>query len=420
MKAFKVKKLYTGIMAQCVENAVVIVDGENIKEIAAPEEFEAMNKNGRIELLDYSDCCMMPGLIDCHVHLMFPGNNTWGNVFGEYFVRDWSEGEINIMAFRNAMTALSQGVTTLRDCGALNNAALNVKNAIKNQRVTGPDILTSGAPLTCTGGHCNYMGGEADGPWEIRKKIRQQQKAGADFVKLMGTYGGTIGVTKTLTFSDEEVQAAIDEAHLRGMKIAVHSCTFEMTEKLSKMNVDTIEHTVFCDVNGPQRGAAEEVVQRIADKGMYVDHTVCCVKGALDTLGRLVESGTATREEKESYQSYVDYDRLTVEGFKFQAERGVKYIVGTDAGWRAASFKDSYYDNLYVMERNGASSMELIHASTLRSAIALGIDKTTGSIEAGKQADMLLLRKDPAEDIAEAIKKPDFVVKKGTFVSYTE
>ncbi len=420
MKAFKIKKLYTGVMGQSFDNVVVIVDEEVIKNVVLNSEFEAMNREGNIDVVDYSEYYMMPGLIDCHVHLMFPGNNTWGNIFGEYFVRDWAEGEINIMAYRNAMTALSQGITTLRDCGTLNNAALNVKNSIKNQRIVGPDILTCGAPLTCTGGHCAYMGGEADGPWEIRKKIREQQKAGADFVKLMGTYGGTMGVTKTLTFSDEEVQAAIDEAHLRGMKIAIHSCTFDMTEKLSKMNVDTIEHTVLCTADSSKNILDEEVVQRIVDRNIYVDHTICCVKGQIESLGRLVEAGTASFAERESYNSYINYDKLTVESFRFQVERGVPYIVGTDAGWRAAGFKEGYYDNLYVMEHNGADSMELLHASTLRSAVALGIDKTVGSIEAGKQADMLLLKKDPADSIAEAIKKPDFVIKKGKVVSYNE
>lgn len=417
MKAIKVKKLYSGQIGSALDNAVAVIDGEKIRDVLTDEEFKKSDRYSQVDLMDYSDYYMMPGLIDCHVHLMFPGNDSWGNVFGEYIVRDWTEGEINIMAFRNAMTALAQGITTLRDCGTLNYASINVKKAIKNQHITGPDILSCGAPLTCTGGHCHYAGGEVDGPWEIRKKIREQQKAGADFVKVMGTYGGTIGVTKTATFSDEELQAAIDEAHLRGMKIAVHSCTVEMTEKLSRLAVDTIEHTVLCNADCSKNNLDIELVQRIIDNNIYVDHTICCVKGAIAMFGQLVKAGIATEEEEAGYYSNLNYDRLTVESFKFQAGKGVPYIIGTDAGWRAADFKTSYYENLYVMERNGAGSMELIHASTLRGAKALGIDEHVGSVEKGKQADLLLLKKDPAADIAEATKNPEIVIKKGEMIN---
>lgn len=417
MKAIKVKKLYSGQIGSALDNAVAVIDGEKIRDVLTDEEFKKSDRYSQVDLMDYSDYYMMPGLIDCHVHLMFPGNDSWGNVFGEYIVRDWTEGEINIMAFRNAMTALSQGITTLRDCGTLNYASINVKKAIENQHITGPDILSCGAPLTCTGGHCHYAGGEVDGPWKVRKKIREQQKAGADFVKVMGTYGGTIGVTRTATFSDEELQAAIDEAHLRGMKIAVHSCTVEMTEKLSRLAVDTIEHTVLCPADCSKNNLDRELIQRIIDHNIYVDHTICCVKGAVAKLGQLVKAGVATEEEEASYYSYLNYDRLTVESFKFQAEMGVPYIIGTDAGWRAADFKTSYYENLYVMERNGAGCMELLHASTLRGARALGIDEHVGSVEKGKQADMLLLKKDPAVDIAEAIKNPEIIIKKGEMIN---
>lgn len=416
MRGIKVKKLYNGRLNSELEKAVVIIDGEKIKDVFSEDNAEKYELYKDTEILDYSDYYMMPGLVDCHVHLMFPGNNLWGNVYGEYIVKNWSEGEINIMAFRNAMNALWQGVTTMRDCGSYKYAAANVRNAIKNQHLAGPDIVACGAPITCTGGHCYYMGGEADGPWEIRKKIRQQQKDGADFIKLMGTYGGTIGVTKTLTFSDEELLAAIDEAHLRNMKIAVHSCTVDMTEKLSKLNVDTIEHTVLCTADSSRNILDEKIVEGIIKNNIYITYTVCCVKGNIEALKKLIDTGKATQADIENYMANVSYDELTVENFRFQAEKNVPYVVGTDAGWRSSDFKTSFYDNLYVMERNGADSMTLIHASTLRGARAIGMDKIVGSVEGGKQADMLILKKDPAKDIAEAIKKPDYIIKKGCFI----
>ena len=97
-------------------------------------------------------------------------------------------------------------------------------------------------------------------------------------------------------------------------------------------------------------------------------------------------------------------------------ERNVPYVIGTDAGWRAAGFKSSFYDNLCVMENDGAKSIDLLHASTLRGAKALGIDNKTGSIEKNKYADILIVKNDPAKSMAEAIKEPDAVIKKGSFV----
>ncbi len=413
MKAIKVKRLYNGKARSFQDNCAVIIDGEKIKDILTYNELDEYLTYNKISVLDYSNYYMMPGLIDCHVHLMIPGNNT----LGEYIANEWSDGEINILAYRNAMDSMQYGVTSMRDCGSINYAAINVRKAINNQNIVGPDIISCGAPLTCTGGHCYYMGGEADGPWEIRKKIRQQQKAGADFVKVMGTYGGTIGITKTLTFSDEELMAAIEEAHLRGLKVAVHSCTYEMTEKLSKTGVDTIEHAVMCPPDCSKNILDEKTAERMASKEIFVSYTICCVKGEIERLKNLIDTQKATDSDRQAYESNLNYDRLINESFKFQMERNVPYVIGTDAGWRASGFKSSYYDNLCVMQKNGAKSIDLIHASTLRGAKALGIDNKTGSIEADKQADLLLLKKDPAVNIAEAVKKPDIVIKKGVFVA---
>ena len=197
MKALKVKRLYDGNLGVYIDNCVVVINGEYIEQILTLNEFETYKNYNNVDLLDYSQYYRIPGLIDCHVHLMIPGNNT----LGEYIANEWSDGEINIMAYRNAMEALRHGVTSMRDCGSINYAAINVRRAIANQNIIGPDILSCGAPLTCTGGHCYYMGGEADGPWEIRKKIRQQQKAGADFVKTstgFSTGGATVKDVKLM------------------------------------------------------------------------------------------------------------------------------------------------------------------------------------------------------------------------------
>lgn len=408
VRGIKVKKLYDGIHMEPFENVTVLFDETGFTDIIMSDESE-ITGGEQFNIEDKSDLYMMPGLVDCHVHLMLPGDGTKG----EYIMRDWSQGEVAVMAYRNAMTALAAGVTTLRDCGGAYNCAVTVKNTFERQSVNGPDILSSGAPLTCTGGHCWYMGGEADGPGEIRKKIRNQQKAGAGFVKLMAAYGGTIGVTKTPTFSDDELQAAIDEAHLRGMKITMHSVIYEVTKKLADMDVDMIEHTVMCDAHSTRNFLDEEVIAKIREKGIFVDHTLNCVNGTVNMYEEKVKNGTATPWEKEQYETYKRYQDLTFESFNFQVERHVPYVVGTDAGWGFSNFRDGYYENIYEMQRNGASAKELIIASTNRAAKAIGFDNILGSVETGKQADFLLLKDDPGVDMAKAIRKPYEIYKRG-------
>ena len=137
----------------------------------------------------------------------------------------------------------------------------------------------------------------------------------------------------------------------------------------------------------------EETAERMASKNIYATYTICCVKGEINRLEKLIESNMATESDKKAYESNINYDKLINESFIFQMERNVPYVIGTDAGWRAAGFKSSFYDNLCVMENDGAKSIDLLHASTLRGAKALGIDNKTGSIEKNKYADILIVKK---------------------------
>ena len=416
MKAFKVKKLYDGTGAAPLENAVLLTDGSRIADIIAAGETEKELKYaeylapGAVE--DCSNLYVMPGLIDCHVHLMLPGDGT----AGEDIVPVETEGEITVRAFRNAMTALRNGVTTIRDNGGAYYAAISVRNAFERQGINGPDIVACGAPLTCTGGHCWYMGGECDGADGIRRKIREQQKHGADFVKIMAAYGGTRGITKTLTFSDYELQTAIDEARLRGMKVVAHSTIYEATRKLAEMGPDTIAHTVMCDAACTRNYLDEELVAMLVEKHIYADHTLCAVKEAVRRAEEKIKAGTATAAEITANNANKAYDELTEESFRFQRERGVAYVIGTDAGWRLAPFEGAFYENLSVTANCGAPSEELIVASTGRAAESLGLEKKLGTLKAGMQADILFLDKDPGKDIAKAVKKPVHIMKRGKMV----
>ena len=198
MKAILVKKLYDGLRNAPIERAIVVFNEMSIQDILHPNEHKKVSQYG-VEPEDMSDLVMIPGMVDAHVHLMLRGAGE----FPDNPLSCHSTGEVQIQAYKNAITALHAGVTTLRDAGAAQRIAINVRDYFLNSHEIGPDIVACGEPLTRTGGHCHFMGGEADGPDEIRKFVRLQQKTGSDYIKLIATSGNSFGVAKGNTYSKE-------------------------------------------------------------------------------------------------------------------------------------------------------------------------------------------------------------------------
>ena len=139
------------------------------------------------EILDFPGCTIMPGMIDTHVHLNLPGDGT----SLEEAVRE-PEGVLVATSAFTAARALAAGITTVRDVGALGSTAIHIRRALELGHGEGPRVLACGQPMTITGGHTWYFGGEADGEDELRRKVRHMAKLGADFIKVMGSGGGTM------------------------------------------------------------------------------------------------------------------------------------------------------------------------------------------------------------------------------------
>lgn len=405
MRAIRVKRLYDGTGAPPAEDVTVVFGEEGIAEILPPGGGEGLLRYGLSRAEDASSLVMTPGLIDAHVHLMLPGDGR----LGEDVMSALSAGEIQLLAHRNAVDALSHGVTSMRECGSAYGVGFALKRYYGAGYEIGPDLFVCGEPITSTGGHCHYMGGECDGAEDLRRRVRALQKRGADYIKLMATTGGTRGAAKGDTFSKEELAAAAQEAHRRGLKIAMHAVYPAGVRLALEAGCDGVEHCTFVE-NGRvvrDRALAEEIIRR----GALPCHTLAVKTGRLATLRAKAASERTAAEDAELEQAKRNVE-LSVEMVRFQLELGVPSMVGSDAGWRYATFRDGMQLSMELLREAGMANGEIIRSATSLTAGWLGAGDRLGRVAPGFQADLLLLEGDPGEDIS-AFRKIRRIFKKG-------
>jgi imidazolonepropionase-like amidohydrolase len=267
-----------------------------------------------------------------------------------------------------------------------------------------------GQPITITGGHCWYFGGEADGPEELRHKVRDLAKMGADFIKVMGSGGGTPGTMSWQpSYSHEELVVLKEEAHQLLRRISVHCLCGEAIIRASRVGVDHIEHGWFiCNAEGQQR-YMPEAAEALVQSGARVSATLSVGYHAIRALTALEHRTPEDQEHLDSWQVMLE-DNLR--HFRLLVEAGVPFVAGTDAGWGYSPFT-AVVDEIDLMHQGGLSTMDAIVAATRRAAEALAIDDTTGTIREGLAADLLVVEGDPLANLR-ALDKPVLVMKGGT------
>ncbi len=219
--------------------------------------------------LDLSEFYVLPGLINMHAHTILPGDGT---PFDEWMALP--DELLLLQAHANALTALHSGVTTIRDCGGKGQLMFRLRDAIRAGIVGGPRFVLCGRPLTITGGHCRYFGGEVDGAEAMRHAARQLLAEGADFIKIMAAGGGTVGTYAHYpAFDLDELTAGIREAHKIGKFASCHCIATESISLALDAGVDHIEH---CSFMAPDRlwRYDEILARRVADAGVYVTPTL--------------------------------------------------------------------------------------------------------------------------------------------------
>jgi imidazolonepropionase-like amidohydrolase len=389
-KIIRADRLIDGSSRAPVADPVVVIDGETITGVysgAVPDGVAPADA----EVLDYTGCTLLPGLIDAHVHLILPGNDT---PF-EDTVRE-PDGVLVASAANAARTALEAGITTVRDTGGRADTTFQLRRALQLGLGLGPRLLLVGQPVTITGGHTWYLGGEADGVEGVKLKVRQLAKAGADWIKVMGSGGGTLNtISYKPSFRREELIAIADEAHRLNRKVTVHCLCAEAMENAIAAGVDGIEHAGFIINEAGDQRFVPEIAEKLAAAGIPITTTLAVGYDIVTAYG---DRGGLPPAE----QQYLDRWKMmladNLEQFRSFRAAGVKFIAGTDAGWRLTRF-DDLANELYLMTEGGMGPLEAIQSGTSYSAEVLGIADTVGTVKAGLTADVIAVPGDPLTDL---------------------
>ena len=395
-------RLIDGTGAEPQENVTITVENGVITQVDAGN---ASSNEG--ETLDLSSYTVMPGLINMHAHTVLPGD---GSSF-----EAWMENPDEILlltAFANARTALYSGVTTIRDCGGKGTLMFRLRDAIRAGIVEGPRFVLSGWPLTMTGGHCRYFGGETDGVEGMRLGAREVLKQGADFVKIMASGGGTVGTYSQFpSFEVEELRAAIDEAHKQRKPASCHTIATESITRALDAGTDHIEHCSFMAPDTSWK-YEDDIARRVAQQGVYVTPTLQVGFDGIDALREMSERGASlTPAEVARLEAAPQSHANSIANIRNLNDLGVKLVAGNDAGWRHTGFDDFYLELVYLTEV-GMTPIQAINAATGRAAEACQLEKTVGTVAPGKVADLLVVAGDPSTDLT-TLRSPAMIIQAG-------
>jgi imidazolonepropionase-like amidohydrolase len=341
-------------------------------------------------VLDYTGCTLLPGLIDAHVHLNLPGDGTpFEQVVAE-------NDEVLTAATASAAQDLAAGgVLTVRDCGSRGTTAFSVRRALQLGRGQGPRMLLSGPPITVTGGHTWYLGGEADGVDGVRRKVREVCKLGADWIKVIGSGGGTINTAAHQpAFTREELAAIVEQAHRQDRHVTVHTTCAEALDDAISCGVDQIEHGNFL-IDEARQQYEPELAARLAASGIPVTSTMVI---GYDVMRRIDAKPDPSPDDKALRGQRERMLAGSLSQFRLMREAGVRFIAGTDAGWRYTAF-GSLPSQLWLMTEAGMTAGEAIAAATGQSADVLGLGTLTGRLSPGLAADIIAVPGNALDDV---------------------
>jgi len=396
----RAKMLIDGLGGSPVSQGLVAVAGDKI--IYAGTAADAPEFPGA-QLLDLPEACLLPGLIDMHVHPTY----FWEEPDSAAYTYE-SEGAlvyspvmIAMLAAGNLNKALMSGVTTARDTGSINDIMFDVKRAVQKGFVPGPKLNLSGRLIVPTGGHVHYLPGlanQTDGPYGFRSAVREEIRAGADFIKL---------ANNCQDLTQEELNAAVDEAHRLGKKVACHTSRPPSQSMAIEAGVDTFEHGT----------PTPEEIDLAVEKGIAWTPTLNMTQEYLRWYKQR-QSHSDPKLAQIAVQEYTEtllYVERKHASVEYALKAGLKLVAGTDSFMGDVRF-DAISDEMRWLVEYGCTPMQAIQAATLWAAQSMGW-MDIGALGTGKLADVIAVEGDPLADIR-ATDKVILVVCEGKIVKY--
>jgi len=398
VKAGKLLDVRTG---KILSNQVIVIRANRVERVASVERVQIP---AGATVTDLSRATVLPGLIDCHTHIML--TDTDNSHYDEILLKQsWQYR--TILATLNVKKDLEAGFTAMRDVETEGSmySDVDVRNAINEGLIPGPRLKVATRGMSSTGGYGleGYSpevdvprGVEiVDGPVQARKAVREQVDYGADLIKIYGTdryYFTPDGKEVSIpTFTLEEVQAIVDEAHAKQVKVACHAYDGPGLHHCIDGGVDSIEHGIGLD---------DDAIRKMVAKGIYLVPTLYVYSGALEKSDLENSGGKTSRLQ------------LHEVSFKRALAAGVKIAFGTDAGPFPHGTQAIEFEWL---TRYGMSNLAAIQAATINAADLIGWSDQVGAIEPGHFADMIAVTGNPLDDIKQ-LENVKFVMKGGAVV----
>lgn len=372
-----------------LSRATVVIEGERIAALH--------DGAGHVDLAgavvhDLRGKTVLPGLFNCHAHLGWDG---YGDLQEESVEAAQHPAHAGIRIARNLRACLEAGVTTIRDLG-VHHTALAGRDMVRRGLVGGPRVIAAGAAIACTGGHTWWCLRQADGPDEVRRAVREQVRAGAEWIKVMASGH------REQEYTDAELAAAADEAHMHGLRITAHA-TFTRSARAAVLaGFDGIEH-------GGDYSA--EVEALIADRGVWVTPTLSPL---LLQARHGLEWGMRREDVERRRRTLENPGRLR--GVARLRAAGARLAFGTDSGSPVVPHNEIVAEIEGLLEFDVFETVEdVLTVATARSAEMLGLERDLGTVEPGKLADLVVVDGDPFDRL-EDLRRVDKVFLSGRMV----
>jgi imidazolonepropionase-like amidohydrolase len=376
-----------------LENVVVRIEGGLITAVET-------RRPGQSVTHELGDVTLLPGLIDCHTHLIGGEEETPYERLRETAARAAIEG------VANARKTIEAGVTTVRDLGSRDFADVALRDAIAAGRVVGPRMLVAVKSLSSTGGHgdrndlpfdvwVHRYSAIADGPDEIRKKVRENIKYGADWIKVLATGGvGSAGTDPRMAdYTEEELRAAVEAASAKGRDVAVHAHGTEGIKRATRAGVRSIDHASMLD---------DEAIALIKERGAFI------VPNPYTNAYMLDRGGAGGYQDYQLEKARLVY-KEKLESLRRAIRAGVTVAYGTDAGVQPHGINGRQLA-LYV--EAGMTPLQALQSATVVAARLLRMDTRLGRIAPGYVGDLVAVPGNPLENVR-VVETPVFVMKEG-------